>query len=81
MNLLIFLKLVAILGFILEHTDVPEENRGTKRKMNETLMDIFADLVAESGNPQLLKAMGEALDEAIAEADKKGEAADADAKS
>jgi len=63
------LKIIAVLGFVLEHTDVPKGKERIKREMNEVLMDMFAELVVESGSSVLLEGMEKALEEAKAEAE------------
>ena len=68
MTLVDMLKLIAVLGFTLEHTPVPEDKKAAKREMNETLMSLFAELVARSGDDKLKTGLDAALDEAIAEA-------------
>ena len=61
------LRIIAVLGFVLEHADVPEGKEKIKREMNEVLMDMFAELVVESGSAVLLEGMEKALEEAAAE--------------
>jgi len=50
------LILITILGFLLTHAKLDgEEDEDTRKSMNNTLMEIFAKLLAEAAGPEVIE--------------------------
>jgi len=55
MNLTSMLKIITILGWLLQHTKLDDSaDQETRRLMNRSLLDIFAEVLSESDDAEFV---------------------------